>query len=77
MLFKNANLFVNGAFQYGSFRVEDCYLITKDGAKRMTTYNDKSIPKIFKLKKIPSPMRKNPSLPAWQKNVVQPILLSK
>ena len=34
--------------EWGSFRVEDCYLITVDGAKRMTTYNDKAIPKIFK-----------------------------
>ena len=34
--------------EWGSFRVEDCYLITKDGAKRMTTYNDKAIPKLFK-----------------------------
>lgn len=34
--------------EWGSFRVEDCYLITKDGAKRMTTYNDKALPKIFK-----------------------------
>lgn len=34
--------------EWGSFRVEDCYLIEKDGAKRMTTYNDKAIPKIFK-----------------------------
>ena len=34
--------------EWGSFRVEDCYLITKDGAKRMTTYNDTAIPKIFK-----------------------------
>ena len=33
---------------WGSFRVEDCYLITNNGAKRMTTYNDKAIPKIFK-----------------------------
>ena len=33
--------------EWGSFRIEDCYLITKDGAKRMTTYNDKAIPKIF------------------------------
>ena len=33
--------------EWGSFRIEDCYLITKDGAKRMTTYNDKNIPKIF------------------------------
>ncbi len=33
--------------EWGSFRVEDCYLITKDGARRMTTYNDKAIPKIF------------------------------
>lgn len=34
--------------EWGSFRIEDCYLITKDGAKRMTTYNDTAIPKIFK-----------------------------
>lgn len=34
--------------EWGSFRMEDCYLITKDGAKRMTTYNDKAIPKLFK-----------------------------
>lgn len=33
--------------EWGSFRIEDCYLITADGAKRMTTYNDKAIPKIF------------------------------
>ena len=35
--------------EWGSFRIEDCYLITADGAKRMTTYNDKAIPEIFKL----------------------------
>ena len=34
--------------EWGSFRVEDCYLITGQGAKRMTTYNDKAIPKLFK-----------------------------
>ena len=34
--------------EWGSFRIEDCYLITPEGAKRMTTYNDKAIPKIFK-----------------------------
>ena len=34
--------------EWGSFRVEDCYLIEKDGAKRMTTYNDTALPKIFK-----------------------------
>lgn len=34
--------------EWGSFRVEDCYLITDKGAKRMTTYNDTAIPKIFK-----------------------------
>lgn len=33
--------------EWGSFRIEDCYLITKDGAKRMTTYNDRAIPEIF------------------------------
>ena len=34
--------------EWGSFRIEDCYLITKGGAKRMTTYNDKAIPEIFR-----------------------------
>ena len=33
---------------WGSFRMEDCYLITDKGAERMTTYNDKAIPVIFK-----------------------------
>ena len=33
--------------EWGSFRIEDCYLITKDGAKRMTKYNDVNIPKLF------------------------------
>ena len=35
--------------EWGSFRIEDCYLIGKDGAKRMTTYNDMALPKIFGL----------------------------
>ena len=34
--------------EWGSFRIEDCYLITDKGAQRMTTYNDKAIPAIFK-----------------------------
>ena len=34
--------------EWGSFRVEDCYLIGKDGAQRMTTYNDKVLPEMFK-----------------------------
>ena len=34
--------------EWGSFRIEDCYLITAQGAKRMTTYNDRAIPEIFK-----------------------------
>ena len=34
--------------EWGSFRVEDCYLITDKCAQRMTTYNDKAIPKLFK-----------------------------
>lgn len=34
--------------EWGSFRIEDCYLITGNGAKRMTTYNDKAIPEIFR-----------------------------
>ena len=33
--------------EWGSFRIEDCYLITKDGAKRTTTYNDEAIPQLF------------------------------
>ena len=33
---------------WGSFRVEDCYLITDKCAQRMTTYNDKAIPERFK-----------------------------
>ena len=33
--------------EWGSFRMEDCYLITGTGAQRMTTYNDKAIPEIF------------------------------
>ena len=33
--------------EWGSFRVEDCYLITQNGARRMTTYNDKVLPEIF------------------------------
>ena len=33
--------------EWGSFRIEDCYLITGNGAKRMTTYNDKAVPAIF------------------------------
>lgn len=33
--------------EWGSFRVEDCYLIETDGAKRMTSYNDKALPEIF------------------------------
>ncbi len=35
--------------EWGSFRIEDCYLITDKGAQRMTTYNDKAIPQIFGL----------------------------
>ncbi len=34
--------------EWGSFRIEDCYLITDKGAKRMTKYNDTAIPKMFK-----------------------------
>ena len=34
--------------EWGSFRVEDCYLITDKGSKRMTTYNDKAIPALYK-----------------------------
>ncbi len=34
--------------EWGSFRMEDCYLITDKGAERMTTYNDKAIPVLFK-----------------------------
>ena len=34
--------------EWGSFRIEDCYMITDKGAKRMTGYNDKKIPELFK-----------------------------
>ena len=34
--------------EWGSFRIEDCYLIKPQGAERMTTYNDKAIPEIFR-----------------------------
>jgi Xaa-Pro aminopeptidase len=34
--------------EWGSFRVEDCYLITDKGSQRMTTYNDKAIPALYK-----------------------------
>ena len=34
--------------EWGSFRIEDCYLITAGGSKRMTTYNDSAIPRIFR-----------------------------
>ena len=33
---------------WGSFRIEDVYIIEKSGAKRITTYNDKFIPGYFK-----------------------------
>ncbi len=33
--------------EWGSFRIEDCYLITASGSKRMTTYNDEAVPRIF------------------------------
>ena len=33
---------------WGSFRIEDCYLVGKEGARRMTTYNDGALPRIFK-----------------------------
>ncbi len=33
--------------EWGSFRIEDCYLIGKDGAKRMTAYNDRAVPALF------------------------------
>ena len=34
--------------EWGSFRVEDCYLIEANGAKRATTYNYKALPVLFK-----------------------------
>ena len=33
---------------WGSFRVEDTFLITKNGAERLTHHNDKVIPQMFK-----------------------------
>lgn len=32
---------------WGSFRIEDCYLVTEKGAKRMTSYNTAAIPALF------------------------------
>ncbi|MGN1077013.1 MAG: M24 family metallopeptidase [Candidatus Gallimonas sp.] len=34
--------------EWGSFRIEDTYVITERGAERMTKYNDLAIPKLFK-----------------------------
>lgn len=34
--------------EWGSFRVEDVYIIGKDGAERVTTYNDKFLPEFLK-----------------------------
>lgn len=48
---KNMAICIDAYFkgmEWGSFRIEDCYLITDKGAKRMTTYNDKAIPEIFR-----------------------------
>ncbi len=48
---KNMAICIDAYFkgmEWGSFRVEDCYLIGENGATRMTKYNDKAIPKMFK-----------------------------
>ena len=34
--------------EWGSFRVEDVYIIGKDGAERITTYNDQFLPEFLK-----------------------------
>ena len=34
--------------EWGSFRIEDCYLITENGTKRTTSYNDSAIPQLIK-----------------------------
>lgn len=47
---ENMTLCIDAYFKgmpWGSFRIEDCYLITGSGAQRMTTYNDRAIPKLF------------------------------
>lgn len=47
---KNMAICIDAYFkgmEWGSFRVEDCYLIGEKGATRMTTYNDKALPIIF------------------------------
>ena len=51
MIEKNMAICIDAYFkgmEWGSFRIEDCYLITDSGAKRMTTYNDRAIPEIFR-----------------------------
>ena len=50
MIEENMTMCIDAYFkgmEWGSFRVEDCYVVTKNGAERMTTYNDRVIPKIF------------------------------
>ena len=47
---ENMTLCIDAYFkgmEWGSFRVEDCYVVNAKGAERMTTYNDRAIPKIF------------------------------
>lgn len=34
--------------EWGSFRIEDTYVITKNGAEKMTSYNDKVLPILYK-----------------------------
>ena len=36
--------------EWGSFRIEDVYVIGKNGAERITTYNDKFIPEFLNRK---------------------------
>ena len=48
---KNMTICIDAYFKgmsWGSFRIEDVYVIEEDGAKRITTYNDKFLPGFLK-----------------------------
>ncbi len=50
MIRENMTICIDAYFkgmEWGSFRIEDVYHITKQGAKRITAYNDNALPKKF------------------------------